>query len=283
MTKMQTKCFLIVFGLVGSSCSAACRSSPSSPAMNVSTGTLPTSVPSASTQPGVVSTELVAGNPPAAKPAPSSDAAVRALCASGAAAARTWHTAPWKQQPNSIVALSFLPVPPTADPKAAQPQVCLVAGDEGKLALVARGPVLIGDTECGNLPAAPSDPPSFELDLAPYVLAAGSTALGVRLSCENTFGAGEGGQSRLYLLERQGERLVQVLDEEIGWFSHDRVASSYAEAKGVLVIQKRAHDGHFDLAIHLNVTRESEGGRALKQNETRKLVWQKDHYVRVGH
>jgi hypothetical protein len=280
---------VLAAGLLGCASLAACRTpshpskasggTPSSVALPVLASSGAGELRDAATPPA----DARADAPAMVEPALESDGSVRAVCAPGADSQRIWHVSAWHAGSPKIVALSFSPVSPTDDPKLAKPELCVLERQAEKLTKLAGGSVRVGETECSNMPPAPSDAPSFELDLAPYVLAPGNTALGVRLICQNSFPAGEGGQSRLYLFEQQGARLAQVLDEEIAWSNHDRVGRRDTDAKGVLVIQKSEHGGHFDLSITMSELTEPFEGAPSKKTETRKLVWKTDRYVRVGH
>ena len=96
----------------------------------------------------------------------------------------------------------------------------------------------IAETHCERsdgeeLGADGTDAPAFALDLGDYRVAAREVAIGVRFTCHNVFPAGEGSETRLYLLDLQGAAMREIFDEPIGWTNHDRVAGEDTEATGV--------------------------------------------------
>ena len=221
--------------------------------------------------------------PPARAPSPLTSALEAKIIAEctrpDAVPTRKWRVSRWGR--DFAVALSFEPITATDDLALAKPELCLLERHASRFAKVASGHVTIAESNCGNQPEASQDPPDFQLDLARYVTAPGVLALGVRSTCNNSFPAGEGDESRLYLFEQHRAQLVQVLDERVGSLYHDRVGQADTTERGVLIVQKKQHGDHFDLTMRSEITKlPFEAGRKVVTHESYTLVWNADHYTR---
>jgi hypothetical protein len=129
------------------------------------------------------------------------------------------------------------------------------------------------------------------LCLAPYVVAQGNTAIGVRFSCLNSFPAGDGSDTHLVLLEVRGPNLRTILDERIASSNHDRVDALDTTDKGVVLMQPTLHGGYFDLSIRTTTTStkfsddDDDGTTPVTSKskekprlETKRFVWSGEGY-----
>lgn len=214
---------------------------------------------------------------------------IAAVAAQGAEPGLSWRIAEWKARPSSVVALSYRAVPFGSDGAALRPRVAVVESQQGKLARVAGGTFATPRANCANTGGGPDgEPPSFELDLAPYVVAQGNTAIGVRFTCHNSFPAGEGSDTHLVLLEVRGADLRAILDERVASSNHDRVGAVDTTRKGVVSMQSTAHGGYFDLLIRTTTTPtkfsdEDDGttpatSKEKPRLESKRFVWSGEGY-----
>ena len=234
-------------------------------------------------------------NPKPAEPAPSPDEknakylgtfnseSVRAAAQAAAGTkdqARAWRMAEWKSRPNTVVALSFQSVPFGAKVATMEPRLSVLEAQNGKLTEIARGRPAFTETHCenaGNAPATDDEAPTLALDLAPYAIAKGKTALGVRLQCHNSFPAGDGVETRLALFEiAENSILRKIFEASVDWDNHDRVGGD-SNTEGIVIVQKTAHAGYFDLLLQTTVTRDSDPPE--KRTEKRLYVWSGDRYA----
>jgi hypothetical protein len=193
---------------------------------------------------------------------------------------KQWH------EPFTIVGLC---TPPAAkDAKLIGPHLILVEMKQGKPEAVASAQLVLGETNCETMsgePLSPDEAPTFDLDLAAYTLAPGNDAIGVRLSCHNEFPSGEGTETRLYLFERQGEKLRQIFDQRIAWTNEDRVAGSETSGRSVVIIQKEAHDGRADLVLRTTTSEGDLGSEpTLPKNQaprakSQRFAFSGEHYT----
>jgi len=203
--------------------------------------------------------------------------------------ATRWHIAEWKARPGSIVALSFQAVPFGANVDELRPAVVVLENRSGKLVPIADGKLALGQVHCENgsgESVSDEAAPVFELDLAPYVIAPGATAIGVRFVCYNTFPAGEGSLTQLSLLELHAGTLREVLREPVSFSNHDRPSGTEIDTRGTVSLDTTLHDGHFDLVIQTTRRIADDGSgirlpadRASPKVETRRYVWSSDRYI----
>jgi hypothetical protein len=201
------------------------------------------------------------------------------------AAALQWRIADWAARPRSIAALSFRAAGTGGDPRSMRAHLVLLEDRAGALASVAEGrPALTKincDSAAGDGALANESPPTFDLDLAHYLVAPGNAALGVRLTCHNSFPAGEGSETRLILFELRGHELREIFDQPIAWTNEDRAGGEATTARGVLVARGTKHGGHFDLALRMTIARGPLGGdqalapkkKSATNVDTKRFTW----------
>lgn len=178
--------------------------------------------------------------------------------APGVARAASCKVKPW-HAPDTLVGLCSAPA--ANDAKLIGPHVVLIEL-KPKPTPVASAQLVLGETNCETLsgkPLSADESPAFELDLAAYTLAPGNDAIGVRFSCHNEFPSGEGSETRLYLFERQGDKLRQIFDQRIAWTNEDRVAGSETSGRSVVIMQKETHDGRADLVLRTTTSEDDLG------------------------
>lgn len=243
----------------------------------------------------VAAAARAAGENPKAEPAPSSDAKstkylgtfssedVRAAAQAAAGTkdqASAWRMSEWKSRPHTVVALSFQSVPFGAKVATMEPRLSVLEAQNGKLSEIARGRPAFTETHCenaGNAPATDDEAPTLALDLAPYAIAKGKTALGVRLQCHNSFPAGDGVETRLALFEiAENSILRKIFEASVDWDNHDRVGGD-SNTEGIVIVQKTAHAGYFDLLLQTTLTRDRDPPE--KRTEKRLYVWSGDRYT----
>jgi hypothetical protein len=222
--------------------------------------------------------------PAAPQPHTFNDAEIQAALhrAAGVATAAPCKFEHWRQMPGAVVALCASTT--AAATTIIGPHVVLAVPDHDQLEPVASGQLVITETKCDLIPGdmKPShEVPTFDLDLAPYVVAHGRSAIGVRFTCHNEFKVGEGHETRLYLLEQSGAELRQIFDQPVTWSRTDRGNRRQSVTHGGVVKQPSIHAGHFDLALE-TTTFENDypvGTLEPERTATQRFIFDGSRYV----
>lgn len=208
----------------------------------------------------------------------------------GRGATLEWGIAEWAGRPDAIVALSYLKRPLSGPPKTAlKAEIALLERQAGALVKVASGAPPLSNANCDDTSGAETTEPSasLRLDLAPYQLTDAERAIGLRLHCHNAFPAGEGEETRLYLLRVNKASLEEVFDAEMDSSSEQRGPNDQIEASAILMVQSSKSKGVFDLLLRRKIKISpldpgSDPGRKPK-NETKleRYAWDGRHYQKL--
>lgn len=213
---------------------------------------------------------------------------LEAIGRGGSSGAKPWQIADWKAHPGSLVAASLQLDAAASAAHRVSFRVVVLESQSGRLNAVATGTVAPTNAPCetGHENDSAGEP-VLELDLAPYTIAAGNTAIGVRLECHHSYAAGEGGETRLFLLERHENAVRCVFEGVIAASEHDRAGGSESDDRGVVIVQKTLHDDHFDLTVRTTKTIRDDGtgARSRKPGSTTQAVpwiWRGSAYFRAN-
>lgn len=238
-----------VLQVSGSSCSRTESASGATPPLP------PPAAKPASTATQAAPVHAVGGG--ATDPAALSDAelpVVHALVrpADEARESRVFTQRPWRGHRDSWVVLSSKRVAPGASPKALDAELAVVERRDGQLALVAKGGLSFESSSCGDTESPYPDAlgPVVSLDLAPYALSEGDTAIGVRLACDYATANGDGRETRLYLHRLREGKLSSVFDVEVDVTeTQNGPEGGEYHVQHVVVMAPEKHEGLFDILV----------------------------------
>ncbi|MEO7114215.1 MAG: hypothetical protein ABI183_27485 [Polyangiaceae bacterium] len=250
------------------------QSSPSTSATTSTDDAAPASLPSA--------TDASA----AREDAGSGSDHIRDVARPGGAASLRWQTLPLPDASLQVAAISY--------DRAAR----TVAELNAELALVdvanAQAPTLLGTAKIAVDPDAcdaptgnDDDAPELALDLAPYRITDQERAIGVRVTCHQTFPAGEASRSELVLFARSAASAKASLEDvfRISVADHEeqRGPGDAIDELATVSVLPRKTAGHFDLSVRRTTTIASLDATAGRPAKTRvatmRFVWNGSRYV----
>lgn len=82
-----------------------------------------------------------------------------------------------------------------------------------------------------------------------FSIAEGETVVGVRLSCEFSFPAGEGSETRLYLLRIVDGSLVRLFGAQMAFNDYQRGPNDETHGSAVLVVNRARQEDFADLTL----------------------------------
>jgi hypothetical protein len=97
-----------------------------------------------------------------------------------------------------------------------------------------------------------------------------------------TFPAGQGIDTRLFLLELKDGKLRQIFEGSVANEDFQRPGATWARTKGVLAVQRTQHAGYFDLQLKSKIRLEGDTREArepTERTETERFIWSGEQYT----
>ncbi len=170
------------------------------------------------------------------------------------------------------------------------PHVFVLERTAGTIKTRARGEVTIPETSCVNA----TDNSDLELSIAPTSpqLAAGRSSITVRVTCIRESAGGTISATEIFLFDRQGDRLAQVLDALLDRTAFDRPSGKETTEEGTLKALPSVTSGLNDLLLRVKRVERTallDPGKDSEENTQRRVLppsettyqWTGQRYAKV--
>lgn len=152
--------------------------------------------------------------------------------------------------------------------------------------LLASGKIQPDSEACDEPESAEGTASNFELDLAPYRITEHERAIGVRLACHQTFGAGEASRKELVLFARDpanAKSLHEIFRTSAEDHEEQRGPGDLIDDTTTVSVQPQMTAQHFDLSVRTTTVISSLDSASTRPASTHvkttRFVWDGSHYV----